>query len=174
MAKPRNLFTCCSLLMAIMFGFSSSVQLNDPDWYFWFPLYACACIVNLLNWRISAKGYIKHVAKVALCLGVLLFIKVVVEGYVRKIAGFWSLDLAERVVREKTGSLLVIFSMVLHLVCLSEAVDLKQRKTRKIVGRGVVAYAFEFNCYTGMAGLVAFSYGLPFVFFVIQKGELSC
>ncbi|KAK8301654.1 hypothetical protein V6Z12_D04G037200 [Gossypium hirsutum] len=55
--------------------------------------------------------------------------------------------------------------MVLHLVCLSEAVDLKQRKTRKIVGRGVVAY--------GMAGLVAFSYGLPFVFFVIQKGELS-
>ncbi|MBA0750357.1 hypothetical protein Gogos_001771, partial [Gossypium gossypioides] len=88
----------------------------------------------------------------------------VVEGYVRKIAGFWSLDLAERVVREKTGSLLVILSMVLHLVCLSEAVDLKQRKTRKMVGRGVVAY--------GMAGLVAFSYGLPFVFFVIQKGEL--
>nr|KJB75217.1 hypothetical protein B456_012G033200 [Gossypium raimondii] len=148
MAKPRNLFTCCSLLMAIMFGFSSSVQLNDP-------------------------GYIKHVAKVALCLGVLLFIKVVVEGYVRKIAGLWSLDLAERVVREKTGSLLVIISMVLHLVCLSEALDLKQRKTRKIVGRGFVAYAFEFNSYTGMAGLVAFSYGLPFVFFVIQKGELS-
>ncbi|TYI31163.1 hypothetical protein ES332_A05G434200v1 [Gossypium tomentosum] len=133
MAKPRNLFTCCSLLMAIMFGFSSSVQLNDPDWYFWFPLYACACIVNLLNWRISAKGYIKHVAKVALCLGVLLFIKVVVEGYVRKIAGLWLLDLAERVVREKTGSLLVIISMVLHLVCLSESVDLKQRKKGKLL-----------------------------------------
>ncbi|KHG25970.1 hypothetical protein F383_06641 [Gossypium arboreum] len=164
MAKPRNLFTCCSLLMAIMFGFSSSVQLNDPVWYFWFSLYACACIVNLLNWRTSAKGYIKHVAQVALCLGVLLFIKVVVEGYVRKIAGLWSLDLAERVVREKTGSLLAIISMVLHLVCLSEPVDVKQRKKRKIVGRGVVAY--------GMAGLVAFSYGLPFVFFVIQNGEM--
>ncbi|XP_052480501.1 uncharacterized protein LOC105787574 isoform X2 [Gossypium raimondii] len=118
MAKPRNLFTCCSLLMAIMFGLSSSVQLNDP-------------------------GYIKHVAQVALCLGVLLFIKVVVEGYVRKIAGLWSLDLAERVVREKTGSLLAIISMVLHLVCLSEPVDVKPRKKRKIVGRGVVAYAFK-------------------------------
>ncbi|KAK8716713.1 hypothetical protein V6N13_044017 [Hibiscus sabdariffa] len=58
-----------------MFGFSSSVQLNDPDWYFWFPLYACACIVNLLNWRISPKGSIKHIAEVVLCLGVFLFIK---------------------------------------------------------------------------------------------------
>nr|KJB17839.1 hypothetical protein B456_003G018300 [Gossypium raimondii] len=168
MAKPRNLFTCCSLLMAIMFGLSSSVQLNDPGilpvllLVLLVSLYACACIVNLLNWRIS--GYIKHVAQVALCLGVLLFIKVVVEGYVRKIAGLWSLDLAERVVREKTGSLLAIISMVLHLVCLSEPVDVKPRKKRKIVGRGVVAY--------GMAGLVAFSYGLPFVFFVIQKGEM--
>ncbi|XP_039012469.1 uncharacterized protein LOC120141742 isoform X2 [Hibiscus syriacus] len=75
MAKPRKLFSCCSLLMAIMFGLSSSVQLNDPDWYFWFPLYSCACIVNLLNWRISPKGSIKHIAKVALCLGVVLFLK---------------------------------------------------------------------------------------------------
>ena len=70
------------------------------DWYFWFPLYACACVVNLLNWRISPKGAIKHIAKVALLLGVFLFIKVVIEDFVSKIAGFWSLDLTERVVRE--------------------------------------------------------------------------
>ncbi|KAK8478863.1 hypothetical protein V6N12_041537 [Hibiscus sabdariffa] len=76
--------------MAIMFGFSSSVQLNDPDWYFWFPLYACACIVNLLNWRISPKGSIKHIAEVVLCLGVFLFIKVVVEDFVtKKEEGSW-------------------------------------------------------------------------------------
>ncbi|XWS45354.1 hypothetical protein CRYUN_Cryun15aG0129600 [Craigia yunnanensis] len=56
MAKPRELFSSCSLLMAVMFGFSLSAQLNDPDWYFWFPLYACAGVVNLLNWRISPKG----------------------------------------------------------------------------------------------------------------------
>ncbi|KAK9012184.1 hypothetical protein V6N11_040253 [Hibiscus sabdariffa] len=90
MATPRKLFSCCSLLMAIMFGFSSSVQLNDPDWYFWFPLYACACIVNLLNWRISPKGSIKHIAEVVLCLGVFLFIKVVVEDFVtKKEEGSW-------------------------------------------------------------------------------------
>ncbi|XVF59550.1 hypothetical protein PTKIN_Ptkin07bG0285000 [Pterospermum kingtungense] len=156
MAKSRKLFSSCSLLMAIMFGFSSSVQLNDPDWYFWFPLYACACVVNLLNWRISSKRTIKHIAKVALWLGVVLFVKVVVEDFVSKIAGFWSLDMSERVVREKTGSALVIISMILHLMTL------KQGKKKKI-GR-VVEY--------GMAILVAFSYGLPFVFFVIQKGVM--
>ncbi|GMI68113.1 hypothetical protein like AT2G23755 [Hibiscus trionum] len=162
MAKLGKLFSCCSLLIAIMFGFSSSVQLNDPDWYFWFPLYACAAIVNLLNWRISPKGPIKHIAKVVLCLGVFLFIKVVVEDFVRKIAGFGSLDLTHRVVREKTGSLLVIISMILHLITLSEPMNHKPRKKRD-VGKSV-AY--------GMTSLVGFSYGLPFVFFVIQKGEM--
>ncbi|XP_039012468.1 uncharacterized protein LOC120141742 isoform X1 [Hibiscus syriacus] len=163
MAKPRKLFSCCSLLMAIMFGLSSSVQLNDPDWYFWFPLYSCACIVNLLNWRISPKGSIKHIAKVALCLGVVLFLKVVVEDFVSMIAGFWSLDLTQRVVREKTGSLLVIISMILHLLSLSEPNDHKPGKKRE--DGKAVAY--------GMASLVGFSYGLPFVFFVIQKGEMQ-
>jgi hypothetical protein len=30
MAKPRNLFRVCSLLMAFLFAYSASVQLNDP------------------------------------------------------------------------------------------------------------------------------------------------
>lgn len=102
----------------------------------WFPLYACACIVNLLNWRISSKEAIKHIAKVAVWLGLLLFIKVVIEDFVSKIAGFWSLDMTERVVREKTGSALVIISMVLHLMALSEP---KQRKKKKINAR-IVEY----------------------------------
>ncbi|XVF17801.1 hypothetical protein REPUB_Repub10bG0155400 [Reevesia pubescens] len=102
------------------------------DWYFWFPLYACACVVNSLNWRISPKvGPIKHIAKVAMLLGVFLFIKVVIEDFVRKIAGFWSLDLTERVIREKTGSALVI-SMILHLMTLSEPRGFKQIKKQKI------------------------------------------
>lgn len=79
MEKPRNVFRVCSLLMAILFAYSASVQLNDPgtqkrnhlhflllfslyrlckfhsfcflsaDWYFWFPLYTLACAVNLIN-----------------------------------------------------------------------------------------------------------------------------
>ncbi|XP_017983217.1 PREDICTED: uncharacterized protein LOC18611012 [Theobroma cacao] len=163
MAKPTKLFSWCSLLMAIMFGFSSSVQLNDPDWFFWFPLYACACVVNLVNWRNSSKGAIRHIAKVALFLAVFLFVKVVIEDSLTKIAGFWSLDLTERVVREKTGSALVIISMILHLKAISDPTDLKQRKKKNKIGR-LVEY--------GMAFVVAFSYGLPFVFFVVQKGEM--
>lgn len=65
-----------------------------------------------------------------------MFIKVVIEDFVSKIAGFWSLDMTERVVREKTGSALVIISMVLHLMALSEP---KQRKKKKINAR-IVEY----------------------------------
>lgn len=146
MAEPTKLYILCCLLMAALFAYSASVQLNDPgtlifvtflllhcwqqsklifsafflffflsDWYFWFPLYAIACVVNLVNWAISSKK-IKQVAEAALWLGMFLFIKVVAEDYVSGVSGFWSLDLRERVIREKIGSGLVIISMVLQLM----------------------------------------------------------
>uniref|UniRef100_A0A5B7BS30 Transmembrane protein n=1 Tax=Davidia involucrata TaxID=16924 RepID=A0A5B7BS30_DAVIN len=119
MATPRKLlFSLCSLQMASLFAFSASVQFNDPDWYFWFPLYATACVVNLVN-GVSIYKIIRPIAKLALWLGVLLFIKVVIEDFVDGIAGFWSSDMRERVVREKFGSGLVVISMFLQLEALS-------------------------------------------------------
>ncbi|KAG6766874.1 hypothetical protein POTOM_028050 [Populus tomentosa] len=156
-------FSLCSLLMAALFGYSASVQLNDPDWYFWLPLYACACAVNLVNWAIS-NTTIRQIAKVTLWFAALLFVKVVIEDYVNGTAGFWSLDLSERVVREKTGSGLVLISMILHLEASSEPQHSKMPRKRREFPRSV-----EY----GMASLVIFSLGLPFVFFVIHDGEMK-
>lgn len=50
-----------------------------------------------------------------LWVGILLYIKVVLEDFVYGIAGFWSLDLSERVVREKIGSILVVISTILQM-----------------------------------------------------------
>ncbi|XP_062154232.1 uncharacterized protein LOC133862428 [Alnus glutinosa] len=163
MAAPTKLYSLCSVLLAFLFAFSASVQLNDPDWYFWFPLYACACMVNMVNWGISCRTQIRLIARMSLLLGIFLFIKVVIEDFVNGTAGFWSLDLSIRVVREKTGSGLVVISMILQLEALLLPDDpmLKKRKEfAKFVGYG-------------MAILVGFGYGLPFVFFVVQKGELK-
>ncbi|XP_015890190.3 uncharacterized protein LOC107424829 [Ziziphus jujuba] len=118
MAAPKKLYSLCCLLMATLFAYSASVQLNDPDWYFWFPLYAGAFVVNLLNWIIPSST-ISHVAAISLWLGIYLFIKVVVEDFMNSISGFWSLDLSERVIREKVGSGLVVLSMILHLITSS-------------------------------------------------------
>ncbi|KAL5819461.1 hypothetical protein ACOSQ4_023303 [Xanthoceras sorbifolium] len=161
--RPRKLFSICSLLMSFMFAYSASVQLNDPDWYFWFPLYACACGVNLVNWKIWSKNITQYTAKIALFLGISMFVKVVIEDFVRGIAGFLSLDFTERVVREKFGSGLVVISMSLHLKASSLQRDPKHRKKKKL------ARLIDL----GMAALVCFSYGLPFVFFAIQKGEMK-
>lgn len=60
-----------------------------------------------------------------------MFIKVVVEDVVSGIAGFCSLDLTERVVREKIGSGLVIISMILHLKA-SSLVQPRLPKHRKM------------------------------------------
>ncbi|KAL5557206.1 hypothetical protein UlMin_039442 [Ulmus minor] len=157
MAKPTKLYILCSLTMAVLFAYSASVQLNDHDWYFWFPLYAGACIVNLLNWVISSKA-IKYVAEASLWLGIFLFIKVVAEDIMIGISGFWSLDLSERVVREKIGSGLVVISMILQLASSPSSKVSKQKQRH-------VGY--------GMAILVGFSYGLPLFFFVIQRGEMK-
>ncbi|KAL8546227.1 hypothetical protein ACS0TY_006078 [Phlomoides rotata] len=103
-----SLLRICHLLMASLFALSASFQFNDPDWYLWIPLYSTACVANLVN---GAKG----MGKFALWLGLLLFIKVAVEDLINgaAAAGFWSLDMRERVVREKFGSGLVVTSMFL-------------------------------------------------------------
>ncbi|KAI9089227.1 hypothetical protein K1719_029506 [Acacia pycnantha] len=154
MSKSRNLFVMCSVLMGSLFAYSASVQLNDPDWYVWFPLYSCACIVNLTN-SIISTNLNRQIAKLALWLGMFLFVKVVVEDFVNGISGFLSIDLSERVVREKTGSLLVIISMILQLG-QSSAPDEPSR---------LVNY--------GMILLVFFCCILSLLFFVVQRREMK-
>ncbi|KAK3223726.1 hypothetical protein Dsin_010751 [Dipteronia sinensis] len=127
-----KLFNICSLLMSSMFAYSASVQLNDHDWYFWFPLYACACGVNLVHWKTSSKNITGYAAKEALLLGISMFVKVVIEDFVSGTAGFCSLNLMERVVREKIGSGLVVISMILHLKASLVQRDPKQRKNKKL------------------------------------------
>ncbi|POO02615.1 TMEM220 protein [Trema orientale] len=161
MARPTKLYSFSSLAMAALFAYSASVQLDDHDWYFWLPLYSGACIVSLLNWVISSKP-IKHLGEAALWLGILLFIKVVIEDIRNGISGLRSMDLSERVVREKIGSGLVVISMILQLIA-SQSREFSTKGQRSKFPRYV-----EY----GMALLVGFSYGLPLVFFVIQKGEM--
>ncbi|CAI0554363.1 unnamed protein product [Linum tenue] len=101
--------------MGALFAYSASVQLNDPDWYFWFPLYTGACAVNLMNVAAATSNPVsRRIAEVTLWAALFLFCKVVVEDLATGTAGLWSLDLRERVVREKIGSGMVFVSMVLH------------------------------------------------------------
>ncbi|XP_012079553.1 transmembrane protein 220 [Jatropha curcas] len=166
MARSAILFSFCSVLMAAIFAYSASVQLNDPDWYFWFPLYACASTVNMVNRAISSKVIVRQIAKVTLWLAIVLFLKVVIEDFIRGKAGFFSLNLSERIVREKTGSGLVIISMILQLEASSKPRhEMSQKgKNKKEIPRFV-----EY----GMAILVSFSFGLPFIFFVVRNGEIK-
>ncbi|XP_028764006.1 uncharacterized protein LOC114722210 [Neltuma alba] len=152
-SRSRKLFVMCSVLMGSLFAYSASVQLNDPDWYFWFPLYSCACIVNLTNSIISAK-LTRQIAKLALWLGMFLFVKVVVEDLVNGISGFLSMDLSERVVREKTGSLLVIISMILQLQQSSAP-----NEPSSFVNYGMLLLVF-FSC-------------IPSLVFVVGKREMK-
>ncbi|XP_049383402.1 uncharacterized protein LOC125847763 [Solanum stenotomum] len=139
---------CSSLLMAFLFALSASFQFNDPDWYFWFPLYALACLVNMVN------GFTK-IAKITLLMGTILFLKVVIEDiwFHQGISGIWSFDMRERVVREKIGSGLVILSMSLLLQ--------KENPNNTTL--------FEL----GQSILVAIGYGLSFAFFLFSMPEMK-
>ena len=83
-----------------------------------------------MNWAISSTTTIMHVARVSLLLGLFLFIKVVMEDFVNEIAGFWSLNLSERVVREKIGSGLVVISLILQLEASLVPEDPMRKKKR--------------------------------------------
>lgn len=99
------------------------------DCYFWIPLYAAACVVNLVN-GVSKYKKIKRIARFAQWLGFFLLTKVIIEGFVQGIAGFWSLDMREKLVREKIGSAIVISSMFLQLQASSGSNNAK-------IGKGV-------------------------------------
>lgn len=107
------------LMMIVIFSWDW-VLLLFLDWYFWFPLYTCSSIVNFVNGLPGRKSpnIIKPLAKFSLWIGLFLFIKVVFEDLLRnkQVSGFWSVDMRERVVREKIGSGLVIGSMALQLI----------------------------------------------------------
>ncbi|KAL1563247.1 hypothetical protein AAHA92_05734 [Salvia divinorum] len=77
--------------MASLFGLSTCFQFNDPDWYFWIPLYASACFVNLLKFSKPNSSRIRKLAKFGLCLGVFLFIKVGAEDLIHGISGIWNM-----------------------------------------------------------------------------------
>ncbi|VVB08816.1 unnamed protein product [Arabis nemorensis] len=144
--------------MALLFAYSASVQLNDPDWYFWFPLYTLAFVVNLISCkRISKSTRIKQMIGTALSLGLFLFLKVVAEDVITEKVGVLSLDLTHRVVREKIGSGLVITSMFLQHRASSSS---SKPREKKYIDFGITA-------------TVIFGYGLPFWFFTIQKGEIK-
>ncbi|XP_057500095.1 uncharacterized protein LOC130784282 isoform X1 [Actinidia eriantha] len=166
MAKPRKqlFFNACSVLMALLFALSASVQFNDPDWYFWFPLYAIACVVNLVN-GVSTYNIMRSVSKFTLWLGFFLLFKVLIEDFVQGIAGFWSLDMRERVVREKFGSGLVISSMFLQLQASSIPISYNPTKGHRVDVTKHVKY--------GMVGLVGIGYGLSYGFFMFQKKEMK-
>lgn len=64
----------------------------------------------------SKKRTLNLVAQLTLVGGNLLFVKVVIEALISGgLSAFWSMDMRERVVREKAGSGLVVLSMLLHL-----------------------------------------------------------
>lgn len=99
----------------------------------------------MVSWAISFRATIRRVARLSLLLGIFLFIKVVTEDIVNGIAGFRSLDLSERVVREKTGSGLVVMCSILQLeaLALPEGPTPSQRKGfPKFVDFGEVNFFF--------------------------------
>lgn len=90
----------------------------------------------MVNWKLSSTIVSTYTAKFALWLGIVLFVKVVIEDFVKGVAGFCSLDLTERVVREKIGSGLVVISMILHLKSSSLQTDPKDRKKKQFIDFG--------------------------------------
>ena len=103
--------------------------------------------MNLLNWAVSSKA-IRVLAEAELCLAISLFVKVVIEDIVffNGISGFWSLDLSERVVREKTGSGLVAIAMVLQMIASSSKI--RQRSENKDMNKFTryVEFGNNYDC----------------------------
>ncbi|GAB2231656.1 hypothetical protein Drorol1_Dr00010667 [Drosera rotundifolia] len=161
-----NTFKLCSLLMASLFAACASVQLDDPDWYFWLPLYSFASYVNLMScWLLSSRRLTAKISVIAFLLGFFLFVKVVVEDHVNGIAGFCSVDTRERVVREKIGSGLVLVSMGLHLVESSIGKDNERQNTERSNA--------SLHVQAGMVSLVCISYGLSLFFLLYHEEEMK-
>ena len=81
------------------------------DWYFWLPLYASASIVSFMH-TLAPKKYPLWTI-LTLLFGILLFFKVIIEAI--EMDALFSMDMQQRIVREKWGSFLVAYAMALQL-----------------------------------------------------------
>lgn len=160
------------------------------DWYLWLPLYAVASAVNLLQIGTTVKP-VQTAARMALLVGGALFLKVAMEGYAQGTAGVWSLDMRERVVREKLGSGLVIVSMLLHLEPsppISQGKPIARRGVDYGESSSIPAPPLLLSLIsnilllllhllrlrlTGMAAAVAVSLGLCIRFFAVDKRDMK-
>lgn len=151
--------------MAVLFIASASVQFNDQDWYFWIPLYGCAAYVHLVScWSRLPLTAVRGISKVALCQGQILLSKVLLEYDFRDIAGMLSLDMRDRVVREKFGCVLVIISMILQLSALEWFHQDHSRRKNMQVPESIIY---------GTLILVGISYGLSLVFLMYPEEEIK-
>ncbi|XP_074294332.1 uncharacterized protein LOC141622172 [Silene latifolia] len=162
-----NLYLICSLLMAALFIISTSAQFDDPDWYFWIPLYAGAAYVNLMNLiGTSSSKITTNVGSIILASGEFLASKVILEHYSGESVsvGILSMNMKERVVREKIGSVLVILCMILQV---SAGTEFNKDPAKKM--RLDVASSTKY----GMAILVCIGYGLSAVFLMYHENEIK-
>lgn len=104
-------------------------------------MYSCAAYVNLK--RISSFVASKRITAagiVALWLGMFLLIKVLLEDFFGDMIGIWSLDMRHRLVREKLGSGLVIWSMILQLAVQQNSTNWKSIKIGLLIEFGMIEY----------------------------------
>ncbi|KAG6508563.1 hypothetical protein ZIOFF_033937 [Zingiber officinale] len=160
-------------------GKSSLLFLSD--WYLWLPFYASASFVDLLYVGFAASRRLRQAASLVLWGGVLLLVKVVVEDYVDGCSGLLSLDMRERVVREKLGSGLVVLSMSLQLKVSSNEGEVEERQSSARLAQSGefkpdqihASFARENSSpryenlivFAGIVALVAVSIGLTLHFF---------
>eukprot|EP00249_Psilotum_nudum_P006595 c19918_g1_i1 orf=556-1074(+) len=159
--KPNASIATCCLLMAGLFAYSAAVQLNDVDWYLWFPFYTLASVVSAFH-TVSSTVASRGLAGLDLVFGLVLFVKVVIEGCIHgrsfNVDELFSLDMAKRVVREKLGSLLAVVAMWLQMEVFS--------------GTPTDSAGYKWAPQAGLWLFVAVSSGLCLAFF-IETAPLS-
>ncbi|KAH9613752.1 hypothetical protein KSS87_017199, partial [Heliosperma pusillum] len=167
LTKMANLYLICSLLMAALFIISTCAQFDDPDWYLWIPVYAGAAFVNLMNLIGSGSSKITtNIGTFILGAGECLLSKVILEHFTGESVsvGILSMNMRERVVREKFGSALVILCMILQVSAGTEFQKDPAKKTKMDVA-SPTKY--------GMAILVCIGYGLSAVFLMFHVTEMK-
>uniref|UniRef100_A0A7C9CRQ0 Uncharacterized protein n=2 Tax=Opuntia streptacantha TaxID=393608 RepID=A0A7C9CRQ0_OPUST len=160
-----KLYMISSILMAALFIVSASVQFNDKGWLAWILLYASAAYVNLTSCikQLPLK-FVGGMSKLTGFHAQFLLTQVILDDSFHGKAGLWSLDMREKLVREKLGCILVILSVVLQ----TSAIELFHRDPSRRVNMQVSP-----SIQNGMAILVGIGYGLSFVFLKYHEQDMK-
>ena len=108
------------IIIIIVYFFFALLQVNDPDWYLWIPIYLYVCVLFALSMYGIRRRYLIYIGILAYLTGIILYIPDIINwerlGFPSIVGSMEAETPYIELTREFFGLVLCLFAMLFLFV----------------------------------------------------------